>query len=155
MKTFCVLLLSIVCSHAWAWEVDTHAWITLRAFERSQLKAGTPEGDALLRRLGFDRYDPQVVFQSPGLTAVPEFGQRSNYFDLEGDWDQSVPNPAIPLQSNRVPNDWEHARFPEGYRLGANPGGLGPKAAFAPGSLADARRGAEVARAAHTLRARS
>jgi len=89
------------------------------------------------------------------LTAVPEFGQRSNYFDLEGDWDQSVPNPAIPLQSNRVPNDWEHSRFPEGYRLGANPGGLGPKAAFAPGSLADARRGAEVARAAHTLRARS
>jgi len=50
MKTFCVLLLSIVCGNARAWEVDTHAWITLRAFERSQLKAGTPEGDALLRR---------------------------------------------------------------------------------------------------------
>lgn len=121
-----VLSLALVaCGQAFAWEVDTHAWITLRAFERSNLNASGPAGSSLVGRLGFDRYDPKAVFRSPGLEALG-LGPSDKYLDLEGNWDQSAPNPTIPSLSNRFPNNWEHSRFPDGYRFGANPGGLGP-----------------------------
>ncbi len=107
-----------------AWEVDTHAWMTLRTFERSNLNAAGPSGDALIVRLGFDRYDPKAIFRSPGLESLG-VGPYDKYFDLLPTWDQAQQNPPVPSQSNRAPNAWEHSRFPEGYRLGGSPGALG------------------------------
>ncbi|MBK9656429.1 MAG: hypothetical protein IPO66_13585 [Rhodanobacteraceae bacterium] len=114
---------AIPCNVA-AWEVDTHAWITLRTFERSNLNASGPGGDALITRLGFDRFDPKATFRSPGLESLG-LGTSDKYFDLLPNWDQSQPNPVVPSQSNRFPNNWEYSRFPEGYRLGGSPGALG------------------------------
>jgi hypothetical protein len=62
-----LLLLDIA---AFAWEVDTHTWIGLRAFERSNLNPNGPGGDVLTKRLGFDRFEPQAAFPSPGLAAT-------------------------------------------------------------------------------------
>ena len=59
------------------------------------------------------------------LRTLKSLGPADKYFDLEGAWDQWAPNPAVPSFSNRFPNKLEQSRFPEIYRLGANPGGLG------------------------------
>lgn len=118
-----LFMCAIPCQVA-AWEVDTHAWITLRTFERSNLNSTGPAGNVLIQRLGFDRYDPKATFRSPGLTSLM-LGPSDKYFDLLPDWDQFQVDPSIPSQSNRFPNNWEYSRFPEGHRLGANPGTLG------------------------------
>jgi hypothetical protein len=124
-KMVAAALAFIGYSTAFAWEVDTHSWIGLRAFERSNLNPNGPSGDILTKRLGFDRFEPQAAFRSSGLAATGT-GPSDKYFDLEGNWDQSAANPPIPVIANRFPSDWEYSRFPEGYRLGANPGALGP-----------------------------
>lgn len=124
-KLIAASLAFIGYSAAFAWEVDTHSWIGLRAFERSNLNPNGPGGDILTKRLGFDRFEPQAAFRSPGLAATGT-GPSDKYFDLEGNWDQSAANPLIPVIANRFPSNWEYSRFPEGYRLGANPGALGP-----------------------------
>jgi len=127
LKSLTVLFLGVlVCPSALAWEVDTHAWMAQRSFERSNLNANGPNGDLLLKRLGFDRYAPNAPFRSPGLTDTG-MGPNSKYFDLNATWDDDVPpEPLIPSISVRFPSDWEHSRFPEGYRLGASGGALGP-----------------------------
>lgn len=123
-KSHALCFALLASSHAQAWEIDVHAWITLRAYERSNLNPSGPNGQVLLGRLGFDRYDTKSIFRSPGLTILG--GEPSDkYFDLLANWDEIAPNPAVPTISNRFPNDWEHSRFPEGYRLGANSGALG------------------------------
>jgi len=113
------------CGSLSAWEVDTHAWIMLKAFERSNLNPNGRAGDALVKRLGFDRLDPQAAYQIPGISLFA-VGGRNKYFDLEGNWDQSISNPPIPSIAIRPVSDWEHSRFPESYRLNAAIGTLGP-----------------------------
>ncbi|NJR44087.1 hypothetical protein HC761_01115 [bacterium] len=127
MKTkIAISIIAALCAPTlFAWEVDTHAWMSREAFERSVLNPNTPEGANFAKRLGFDRLDPQAVFLSPGLAATGT-GASSKYFDLEGDWDQNASNPAVPPVAIRFPNDWEHSRFPGNYRLNTNPGSLGP-----------------------------
>jgi hypothetical protein len=127
MKTkISLLIIAALCAPKLsAWEVDTHAWMSREAFDRSILNPNTPEGALFAKRFGFDRLDTQAVFRSPGLAATGT-GVSSKYFDLEGDWDQNASNPVIPAVANRFPNDWEHSRFPGNYRLNTNPGSLGP-----------------------------
>jgi hypothetical protein len=78
-----VALPFFACNFSNAWEVDTHAWMTLEVYQRSLLNPSSVAGAAPHRRLGFDRLDPQAVFRSPGQQAVGG-GTVDKYFDLLG-----------------------------------------------------------------------
>lgn len=95
-------------------EVDTHAAVSLSAFDQSI--AAQPE---LAQRLGLDRLTPLTPFRVPSPVMI---FLRDGYFDnTASEWAQALPFSSM---TRRGPQIYERAQMPGIYRLTADPAGL-------------------------------
>lgn len=102
-------LLTLCIQSTWAYEVDTHAMVSDRAFNRSVLA-----GSTVSQLLGWDRYVAGAEFRVP--LSLPEFTNTDAYLDLvPADWSQTG---AITMSDFRAPMAWERRNFPGSYRDG-------------------------------------
>lgn len=102
---FGVLALSNV---SWAYEVDTHAWLTKRAFDRSTLSPTSQNSTSLYKSLGWERLPPGEPFNVPGGGSTPD---RNAYYDLIGTW-----STGDIFNYQRAVNYFEQRRMPLEYR---------------------------------------
>ncbi len=103
----CVLMVSDVC---WSYEVDTHAWLTKKAFDRSSLSPGSPRSTELYRALGWDRLLEPEPFNLP-IGVSTSGGDVNTYYDLDGLWGAAI----LPVNPRAV-NVYEQRRMPIEYR---------------------------------------
>lgn len=113
----CALMLS---GPSGAYEVDTHAWMTKRAFDRSSLSSGSPRSAELYRALGWDRLLESEPFNLPVGVSISGADQNS-YYDLPGLW-----GPAILPVNPRAVNTFEQRRMPIEYQRATPPLGDRP-----------------------------
>ena len=98
-----------VSTSAWSYEVDTHAVIADRAFDRSVLA-----GPDVFQRFGWNRYLVGREFQVP--PTIGEYPYFDKYIDLvPNDWSQTA---AITSADLRFMQDWERNNFPREFRGG-------------------------------------
>src|SRR5688500_13254459 len=72
------VVLAMFSATAVAYEIDTHAFITSHAHDRSVMK-----GDALMKRLGIDRFGSDEETPPFGIVdGVSYAGTRDAYYDL-------------------------------------------------------------------------
>ena len=93
---------------SWAYEIDTHAWLTKRAFDRSTLSPGSPSSTGLYKTLGWERLPPGEPFNLPGSGSTPD---RNRYYDLVGTW-----STGDTFNFQREVNYFEQRRMPLEYR---------------------------------------
>ena len=102
-----VVLAAASTSSAWAYEVDTHALATRRAYERSVLAT-----EEIRQRLGWDRYRDNSPFSAPD--ALLSFSEEDDgYWDVEAHYWST---PDWPTALDRRPRYYELSKFPGEFR---------------------------------------
>jgi len=110
----CVIL---IVPEVWAFNLETHALITLEAQKRSVLADTNVD---LAQRYGFDRLDPKRTFDNQntvkcGLTSANSVAYRDGYIDASDAW---LKQPGASPRSNvfgRCPTLFEQRSMPPNY----------------------------------------
>lgn len=106
------MITSLLTQASFAFEVDTHAFITQRAFERSSFASD----GVIAERLGLDRYQNGRPFDVPRDIQTPVF-RVSQYLDLEASrWQQS----GQAGYRHRDPQEYEMRQMSDAFREDAD-----------------------------------